>query len=412
MRVVNLSRGGWRYAPLERNPVMLRKFRLTLPGTIVLALLLVFQSAFSKASAQDALTVWESFDFTKRTIELRELNGLAPEDLKMLRGIIFGRHGRVFKDPDIKRYLAERPWFKPDPNFQNSVLNDTERQNLDVIREAEARQHEYVQPGDLRFYRDRLLTVKQLGEHSGGEWRVLAAEVEAIHGRRFDEEPWLQKYFEERYWYASNAHYEAKQLSEIERKNIQTILAAQKKQRRLAISPGDMELFQDHPITEEMLHGLSLYELRLLRNEVYARRGMVFGPPWLSQYFYAQPWYDPSTEENPKTPELGPIEKQNVEAIVNYERKLHDQLTTKPITRRMLEGMFREDARKLRNEIYARHGKVFKEQELRNYFSSLDWYKPDRKYTDASLTAIERKNAATILAYERKADSVNDAIEG
>jgi hypothetical protein len=391
---------------------MLRKFRLTLPGTIALALLLVFQSAFSTALGQDALTVWESFDFTKRTIELSQLNGMAPDDLKMLRGIIFGRHGRVFKDPDIKRYLAERPWFKPDPNFQNSLLNDTERQNLDVIREAEARQHEFVQPGDLRFYRDRLLTVKQLGEHSGGEWRVLAAEVEAIHGRRFDEEPWLQKYFEERYWYASNAGYEAKQLSEIERRNIQTILAAQKKQRRLAISPGDMELFQDHSITEEMLHGLSLYELRLLRNEVYARRGMVFGPPWLSQYFYAQPWYDPSTEENPKTPELGPIEKQNVEVIVNYERKLHDELMTKPVTRRMLEGMFREDARKLRNEIYARHGKVFKEQELRNYFSSLDWYKPDRKYTDASLTAIERKNAATILAYERKADSVNDAIEG
>jgi hypothetical protein len=391
---------------------MLRKFRLTLTGTLVLALLLAVQSTFSTATAQDALTVWESYDFTKSPLKLSQLEGMSPEDLKMLRGIIFGRHGRIFKDPEIKRYLAERPWFKPDPNFQNSVLNDTERQNLDVIREAEARQHEYVQPGDLRFYRDRLLTIKQLGEHSGGEWRVLSAEVEAIHGRRFDNEPWLQKYFEERYWYASNPGYDAKQLSEIERKNIQTILAAQKKQRRLAISPGDMELFQDHPITEEMLHGLSLYELRLLRNEVYARRGMVFGPPWLSQYFYAQPWYEPSTEENPKTPELGPIEKQNVEAIVAYERKLHDELITKPITRRMLEGMFREDARKLRNEIYARHGKIFKEQELRNYFSSLDWYKPDRKYHDAQLTAIERRNAATILAYERKADSVNDAIEG
>jgi hypothetical protein len=173
-----------------------------------------------------------------------------------------------------------------------------------------------------------------------------------------------------------------------------------------------MELFQDHPITEEMLRGLSLYELRLLRNEVYARRGMVFGPAWLSQYFYSQPWYEPSTEEPPKTPELGPTEKQNVETIVKYERRLHDQLTSQPITRRMLEGMFREDARKLRNEIYARHGKIFKEKELRNYFSSLDWYKPDQKYNDAGLTAIERRNAATILAYERKADSVNDAIEG
>jgi hypothetical protein len=391
---------------------MLRKFRLPLYGTLVIALLLGFQPFFSQARAASELKEWESFDFAKNTIQLKQLEGLSLDDLKIMRGIIFGRHGRIFKDADIKRYLAERPWFKPDPNFQNSMLNETERRNLDIIREAEARRHEFIEPGDLRFYRDRPFTIKQLGEHTGGEWRVLGAEVEAIHGKRFDDEPWLQKYFEERYWYSSDPRYDAKQLSEIERRNIQTILSAQKKQRRLAISPGDMELFQDHSITEEMLKGLSLYELRLLRNEVYARRGMIFGPAWLSQYFYAQPWYEPSTEENPKTPELGPIEKQNVETIVTYERKLHDELNTRPITRGMLEGMFREDARKLRNEIYARHGKVFKEKELRNYFSGQEWYRPDPGYTDASLSAIERKNAAAILAYERKADSVNDAIEG
>jgi hypothetical protein len=385
---------------------------LALVGSLVFALLLVVQPAIALAQSEDWLTQWESFDFAKRTIQLSQLEGASEDNLKMLRGIIFGRHGRVFKDPDIKKYLAERPWFRPDPNFQNSMLNETERQSLDVIREAEARQHEFVQPGDLRFYRDRIITPEMLGEHTGGEWRVLGAEVEAIHGRRFDDEPWLQKYFEERYWYAPDPAYDPKKLSEIERKNLQAILGAHKKQRRLALSPGDMELFQDHPITEKMLYGLSLHELRLLRNEVYARRGMRFGPPWLDQYFQFQPWYVPSEGEKPKTPELSPIEKQNVETIVNYERKLHDQLGTKVITRNVLEGMFREDARKLRNEIYARHGKVFKEKELRNYFSSLDWYAPDPKYTDASLSAVERKNAATILAYERKADSVNDAIEG
>jgi hypothetical protein len=391
---------------------MSRKAGFHLRCALVLTLLLVFQSLFAPARAAEGLAEWESFEFAKKSIQLKQLEGLSLDDLKMMRGIIFGRHGRVFKDADIKGYLAERPWFKPDPNFQNSMLNDTERRNLDVIREAEARQHEFIEPGDLRFYRERPFTVKQLGEHTGGEWRVLSAEVEAIHGKRFDEEPWLQKYFEERYWYAANPSYDAKQLSEKERRNLQTILAAQKKQRRLAISPGDMELFQDHSITEEMLHGLSLYELRLLRNEVYARRGMQFGQPWLSQYFYSQPWYEPSPEEHPKTPELSAIERQNVETIVKYERTLHDQLTTKAITRRMLEGMFREDARKLRNEIYARHGKVFKEQELRNYFSGQDWYKPDLRYTEAALTVIERQNAAAILAYERKADSINDAIEG
>ena len=389
---------------------MWRKFRPVLQGSLALVLLLVL-SSLTMAQSDDWLTSWEKYDFAKNSIRASQLEGRSLDDLKMLRGIIFGRHGRVFKDPDIKKYLSERPWFKPDPNFQNSMLNTTERQNLDIIREAESKQHEFIQPGDLRFYVNRVIKPEELGEHSGGEWRVLSAEVEAIHGRRFDDEPWLQKYFDERYWYEPSTGYDPKQLSATERKNLQTILAAHKKQRRLAISPGDMELFENHPITEEMLKGLSLHELRLLRNEVYARHGMQFRTPWLSQYFFFQPWYVP-VEEGQKPSELSPIEKQNVETIVKYERRLHDELATTSLSRSMLEGMFREDARKLRNEIYARHGMVFKDKTLRNYFSSLDWYKPDPKYTDASLSAIEKGNAAAILAYEKNADSVNDAIEG
>jgi hypothetical protein len=78
----------------------------------------------------------------------------------------------------------------------------------------------------------------------------------------------------------------------------------------------------------------------------------------------------------------------------------------------MLEGLFLEDARKLRSEIYARHGKVFKDKSLQKYFASLEWYKADPQYSDHSLNKIERKNAAAILAYERKADSVLNAVEG
>ena len=111
---------------------------------------------------------------------------LSPEDLKLLRGIIFGRHGRVFKDNDIKVYLEEQSWYKPNPEFKNSLLSDVERQNLDLIRIAEAAKHEFIQPGDMRYWRDRQITARKLGKHSGAEWKVLVAEVEAIHGKRFD----------------------------------------------------------------------------------------------------------------------------------------------------------------------------------------------------------------------------------
>ena len=93
------------------------------------------------------------------------------------------------------------------------MLNDQERQNLDVIRDAEASKHETVQPGDMRFYRNRLITPKKWGQHTGAEWTVLAAEIEAIHGKRFDDTPWLQEYFDDRYWYKAAEHYDPKQLN-------------------------------------------------------------------------------------------------------------------------------------------------------------------------------------------------------
>ncbi len=124
-------------------------------------LLLVLFSAFSAANAQDeyaGVKTWETYDFAGRAITTAHLSALSIDDLKLVRGIVFGKHGRVFKDPDIKRYLDSRSWFKADAGFQNSALNDTERRNLDVIRIAEAEKHETVQPGDMRLYQDRALT--------------------------------------------------------------------------------------------------------------------------------------------------------------------------------------------------------------------------------------------------------------
>jgi hypothetical protein len=353
---------------------------------------------------------WETFDFAGKSVSSADIDALQTDDLKLVRGIVFGKHGRVFKDPDIRRFLESRSWYKADPNFQNSALNDTERKNLDRIRIAEAQKHETVQPGDMRLYENHALTRKKLGTHTNAEWTVLASEIQAIHGKRFDDTPWLQQYFDERYWYRPAAHYDPKSLSAVERSNLQLIETIQRLQRHVALAPGDMELFENKLISDAMLRGLSLHELRLLRNEVYARHGRIFKTLWIQQYFGNQPWYDP--KEDFKDEELSGADKTNVETIVAYENKLHNSISTKPITRALLTGLFVEDVRKMRDEIYARHGKVFKDPWTQKYFASFDWYKANPNYSDASLSAVEKGNVAVIAAYEKKAVTAMSTIEG
>ena len=381
-------------------------YRAFIPLLLLLSMAIAAQAQDEYASVKK----WESYNFGAQTIVPADLGGLEIYDLKLVRGIVFGKHGRVFKDPDIRRFLESRNWYKADSNFQNSSLNDTERANLDVIRIAEAKSHESVEPGDMRLYQTKALTRKKLGTHTNAEWTVLASEIEAIHGKRFDDTPWLQQYFDERYWYRAADKYDPKGLSDIERKNLQLIDTIRKQQRRVALAPGDMELFENKLVTEAMLRGLSLHELRLLRNEIYARRGRIFKTLWIQQYFGGQMWYDP--KEDFKDEDITGTDKTNIETIVALETKLHNSISSKPVTQALLNGLFVEDVRKMRDEIYARHGKVFKDQWTQKYFASFDWYKANPNYTDASLSPVEKGNLVVIAAYEKKAVSAMSTIEG
>ncbi|MCQ2256973.1 MAG: YARHG domain-containing protein [Bacteroidaceae bacterium] len=67
-----------------------------------------------------------------------------------------------------------------------------------------------------------------------------------------------------------------------------------------------------------------------------------------------------------------------------------------------LASMDKTSLRYMRNEIYARHGYIFKNQELREHFEHEFWY--EGLYSDVSsmLTDVEKKNVALIQKYENK----------
>lgn len=70
-----------------------------------------------------------------------------------------------------------------------------------------------------------------------------------------------------------------------------------------------------------------------------------------------------------------------------------------------LEGFSAWDCRLARNEIYARHGKIFKDEALQTYFNSFSgiWYTPEYEdVPDSMLNQWEIDNVKTIIGYEEK----------
>ena len=70
-------------------------------------------------------------------------------------------------------------------------------------------------------------------------------------------------------------------------------------------------------LTETELNAKDLNQLRLLRNEVYARKGYVFDSAELNTYFNAQPWYSPIKND---TIFLTEMAKQYVHLIKQIEK--------------------------------------------------------------------------------------------
>jgi hypothetical protein len=361
---------------------------------------------------------WDKFDFTKKKVTKAQLDKLVyqnddselVDELAIVRGILFGKRGRIFKEKAIQEYLEKQAWYKPNKNFKNSMLTPLERANLDVIRMAEAERHNNIQPGDMRFWKNREIPGDKIYSGSAGDWQIILAEIEAIHGRTFPEQEWLQKYFDERYWYKRNLKYSPTILTVVERKNLENISKEKEKNHKTAVSVGDMDKFQNVLLTRELLKDVSLNDLRLMRFEFYARRGRRYKTPGFAGAFEWRDWYKPIKDQSKV--KLNKIEEQNVKLIEELEAEWREFLATEEITEDMIQDLYIEDLRVLRNELYARKGRIFKDTELQKYFAAQPWYKPNPDFKDEMLTEKEYKNLAVIRQAEENAISKMTPVEG
>ena len=209
-------------------------------------------------------------------------------------------------------------------------------------------------------------------------------------------------------------------------------------------------LYYARALTAADLDGRTLRDLALMRNTVYARAGHGFRKAWLRDHFTAQPWYHALPQDDGS--KVTDLDRANVKVIAAREVAVpHDELvarrtalqgTASPTAAEQIElrllneqlggtgggaagggqakaspledpsqldrlltldelsDLSQRDLRILRNTVYARHGREFKSDTLIQWFDGMDWYQADPTFTDAKLTAIDRKNVRLIRSVE------------
>lgn len=165
---------------------------------------------------------------------------------------------------------------------------------------------------------------------------------------------------------------------------------------------------------------LSPEEVAIMRNEVFARYGYQFKKDFYLKYFSNQKWYKIDHKFNLKNAKLTTIEKYNTALLMQYQNNnfvppgRFPQTALRKLTERDLEGLSKLDLGIMRNEIFARYGKIFKTNFYKNYFSSQSWYKeiPFRKGLEFRyLSEIEARNVCIIRATEQKLSATPDDFD-
>ena len=110
-----------------------------------------------------------------------------------------------------------------------------------------------------------------------------------------------------------------------------------------------------------------------------------------------------STESKKTTSSKKTTEQKNEQA--DTDEYIIADSDSRTLTEKDLKGLSADELFKARNEIYARHGRKFVDQELQDYFDEKSWYEriyePD-EFPENALSTVEKNNAKLILDYEKK----------
>lgn len=70
-------------------------------------------------------------------VRVDQLRDLSRRDLRILRNMVYARHGRSFKSELLQLHFERQSWYKPDAGYSDAKLNEVDKRNVQIIRSVE-----------------------------------------------------------------------------------------------------------------------------------------------------------------------------------------------------------------------------------------------------------------------------------
>jgi hypothetical protein len=278
----------------------------------------------------------------------------------------------------------------------------------------------FAEPMPCKIVRDGLTKVEckgELLEHKTlRELSILRNTIYARWGWDGYRKPWLHDYFHSQAWFKPNPKFTYKLLSEADKKNAHFIATREQSFTSLDLEGMRDELFAHHgKVWDDKLEfhlksGGTVKACKPPKNVVDNERDLEPELDSRDCRFAKQKWYKPNPKYSPADLtnddkiELGLLSRAMGEfALDNEQREKSESSSLDRILKpEELRQLSLRDLRLLRNTIYARRGRPFKSQILRDHFSGMDWYKINEGYTDKLLSANDTRNITLIKSVENE----------
>ena len=101
----------------------------------------VTQEQLKNAYCPENYFAYNGLKFSKLDSKLtaEDLRDLDKAQLRLMRNAVYARHGRTFKSVDLQSLWECYTWYKKNPNYNDSLLTDIDKYNIELIQKYEAK---------------------------------------------------------------------------------------------------------------------------------------------------------------------------------------------------------------------------------------------------------------------------------